>query len=258
MLVNRYFAEPQTSLINGMLLGVKINASGHLYSQIKEAGLLHLVVLSGSNIAILGSIVLFLTSWTGKRLSLLITILTIIIFNLFISFQAPLVRSSLMVIFTSVASITGRQSHPLYALFLTGFFMLILWPNLITDLSFQLSFASTLGIVLFSEIQINNKSYILSFIFSELKTGLAAYAFTAPILAFYFKQISLIGIVSNLLLSPFVPLIMIFGIILVLLGKINFYLGILPSYLLYGMVSWVLLVIDVASRVPYGYLDFSQ
>ena len=257
-LINRYFAEPYSSLVSGILLGNKIAPTSDFYLQIKQSGLLHLVVLSGSNIAILGSIMSFLTSWISRRISLLITILTVILFNIFIGFQAPLIRSSLMVTLTSVAGLLGRQSHSLYTLFLTALAMIILWPNLMGDLSFQLSFSSTLGILLFSGGYSQKKSFMHQFLMTELKTGLAAYTFTAPIIAFNFQQISLIGITSNVLVSPFIPSIMILGIIMVALGKISFILGIVPSYLLYGMISWVLFVIRISSQVPYGFIDFSR
>lgn len=65
--LNTYFAEPHSSLLNGMLFGVDLQTSKTFKSQLKTVGLIHLVVLSGSNITLLSSIITHMTIKLGKK-----------------------------------------------------------------------------------------------------------------------------------------------------------------------------------------------
>jgi len=82
--INNYLSEPQASLLNGIIFGVNLKTTKIFYEQLKIVGLLHIVVLSGMNITILAAIIGSITSFFGKQISILITILTIILFILFV------------------------------------------------------------------------------------------------------------------------------------------------------------------------------
>ena len=88
--INYYLPEPHASLLNGILFGINLKTTKEFYEQLKIVGLLHLVVLSGINITLLASIVTQTTQFFSKRVSILITMLTIIFFVLFVGIQAPI------------------------------------------------------------------------------------------------------------------------------------------------------------------------
>ena len=77
-IIDSYLPEPDASLLNGIIFGVDIKSSGVFLEQLKRVGLLHLVVLSGMNITIFGAIISSLFDRFGKKISSLITILTIV------------------------------------------------------------------------------------------------------------------------------------------------------------------------------------
>lgn len=249
-IINSYLPEPHASLLNGIIFGVQFKTGKVFYDQLKIVGLLHLVVLSGINITILGSITGSLTQIFGKRVSILITILTIILFILFVGFQAPIVRAGLMGILTLVAILYGRKNLALYTLFLSLIFIAVFWPDWLTTVSLQLSYGATLGIILYGQTTSKNE------LWRELKTSLAAQLFTAPIIFMYFKQISLIAPVSNLLVAPLVGPLMIFGFLTAILGKISFLLGLIPAYICYGLLTYMVWVIETLSRLPFVYFAF--
>src|SRR3989344_2351595 len=91
--INLYLSEPQASLTNGILFGMPVRSSGELYENLKRTGLLHIVVLSGMNITLLSSIICSLTARLGKKLSIIITLVTIVGFILFVGIQPPIVRA---------------------------------------------------------------------------------------------------------------------------------------------------------------------
>ena len=158
--INHYLPEPHASLLNGILFGINLKTTKEFYEQLKIVGLLHLVVLSGINITLLASIVNQTTQFFSKKVSILITILTIIFFVLFVGIQAPILRAAFMGILTFVAYYTGRKNYSLYTLFLSFIFSLLLFPKWLKTISFQLSYAATLGIILFGEKNIKRSDNI--------------------------------------------------------------------------------------------------
>jgi len=258
--INTYLPEPHSSLLNGILFGINLKTTKDFYEQLKIVGLLHLVVLSGINITILASIVSNLTSFFSKQISILITVLTIILFVLFVGIQAPILRAAFMGILTLVAIKTGRKNYSLYGLFLSFVLSLIFFPKWIKTVSFQLSYAATLGIILFGQSKIKKtKNKFINFINeikSEFKTSLAAQIFTVPIIFIYFKQISLISPFANVLVSFLVPFLMVLGFLTAILGKINYFLGLPFAWVCYLILSYIIFIIQTLSKIPGIFIKF--
>ncbi len=248
--INSYLPEPHASLLNGIIFGVNLKTTKEFYQQLKIVGLLHLVVLSGINITLLSSMISSSTKFLSKQLSTLITILAIISFVIFVGPKAPIVRAGFMGLLTHVAIITGRKNYTLYALFLSLFFILIFWPDWLKTISLQLSYGATLGIILFGQSKSNN------YFWKNIRLTLAAQVFTAPIIFFYFKQVSLISPLSNLLVAETIPILMVFGFLTAILGKISYFLGYIPSLISYGILSYLVFVIETLAKLPYIFLQF--
>lgn len=248
--IDSYLPEPHSSLLNGIIFGVNLKASKDFFNQLKIVGLLHIVVLSGMNITILAVIIGNITTFLGKRLSTLITILMIILFILFVGPEAPIVRAGIMGVLTYVAVLTGRKNYTFYSLFLALMFIIVVFPDWLKSLSLYLSFGATLGIMLFGP---KPKDSPLT---KELKTTLSAQLFTAPIIFFSFRQISLISLVSNLIIAPIIPVLMIFGFLTSILGKISYSLGLIPSYICYILLSYIIKVIEILSKIPFAFIQF--
>jgi competence protein ComEC len=256
--INSYLPEPHASLLNGIIFGVNLKTTKEFYQQFKIVGLLHLVVLSGINITLLSAMISSSTKFLSKQLSTLITILTIILFVVFVGPQAPIIRAAFMGLLTHVAIITGRKNYTLYALFLSLLFILIFWPDWLKTISLQLSYGATLGIILFGQSSgfARKTPTFVNYILKNLRLTLAAQVFTAPIIFFYFKQVSLISPLSNLLVAETIPPLMVFGFLTAILGKISYFLGYIPSLLCYGILSYLVWVIETLAKLPYIFLQF--
>lgn len=258
--INSYLPEPHASLLNGILFGVNLHTNKLFYQELRTVGLLHIVVLSGMNITLIGAVVMNITSFFSRRVSSLITILVVILFVLFVGTQAPVVRAAIMGILTLVAFIYGRRNVVLFSLFLSGIFIFIFQPHWMRTISFQLSYAATLGIILFSlkkqAIPKNNWEHFMYSIKKDLRISLSAQILAAPIIFLYFRQISLISPLSNLFISITIAPLMIMGFITAFLGKIHPLLGLIPSYICYGILSYIIFVVKILSKVPYASISF--
>lgn len=260
--INGYLPEPQASLLNGILFGINLKTSKEFYLELQKVGLVHMVVLSGTNIAILALIIDSLLSGFSKNTRLLITSFLVIIFVIFVSPQAPIVRAALLYIITAVSFIYGFHTFSVYILLLTCTLSLIVYPAWLTSISFQLSYAATLGLILFarrkktSATDSNIKKFI-QWVKEDLHISLAAQVFTVPIIFIYFKQISLISPIANLLTAWIIPPLMIFGFMTAILGKLNYFLGLPSSYICYGMLTYMIWIIHQLSSLPFIFIDFS-
>lgn len=258
--INSYLPEPHASLLNGMLFGINLKTSKAFYEQLKAVGLLHIVVLSGMNITLVGSIIIASLLSLGKQIAGLLTILIIIFFILFVGAEAPIIRAGFMGILTLVALLYGRKNQVLFALFLSAIFITVFWPAWLKTISFQLSYGATLGIVLFGqtrEIKTDNIwGKIFQFIKKDIKLSLSAQLFTAPLIFLYFKQVSIISPISNLFVSFLIGPLTLFGFITAILGKINYSLGLIPSYICYGLLSYIIFIIETLSKLPFVYFKF--
>lgn len=259
--INQLIPEPQSSLLNGIIFGLPLRSKTDFYQQLKMVGLLHLVVLSGMNITLMGAIVITFTRNFGRLLSILITILLIILFVMFVQPQAPVVRASFTGIITFVSFIFKRKSVGLYSLFLSFLFISLFWPHWIKTLSLQLSYGASVGLLIFGALDENGGKKgihrLISYICAELRTSLAAQVFTVPLIFFHFRQISIIAPVTNVFVSFLVAPLMIFGFLTAILGKISWYLAILPATVCFGLLTYMVWVIKTLAKLPYIFLDFN-
>lgn len=256
--INSYLPEPHASLLNGILFGVNLKTTSGFYDQLKAVGLLHIVVLSGMNITLLAALIGEATLWLGRKLSVIFTAVSIIGFVIFVGPQAPIVRAAIMGILTLVAIVYGKKSIALYSLFISLLVIAIVWPDWLSTISLQLSVGATLGILLFSGTIPNQRGTLLQELKTEfrssLRTTLAAQVFTAPLIFIYFREVSLIAPISNVLVSWLIGPLMVLGFAGAILGKISFILGLIPAYLAYGLLAYMVWVIQFLSAIPFTFL----
>ncbi len=254
-----YLHEPYASLLNGIIFGIDLKVAKDFYTDLKRVGLLHIVVLSGMNLSLLSAIISRFTIFFGRKTSSLITIFVLILFIIWVGPEAPIVRAGIMAVLTHVAIIYGVQAYSLYLLFLSGVFSLIFKPEWIRSISFQLSYLATLGIILFSKSYRREESFWKSLIRDiklELRTSLSAQIFTAPLIFIYFKQISVVSPLANVLVAPIIAPVMILGFLAAFLGKLNFYLGLPFSWLAFGLLRYVVFITETLSSVPFSFFEF--
>lgn len=256
-----YLPEPHASLLSGIIFGEKLNSSKAFYNAVKITGLLHIVVLSGINITLLGALVGIFTRGLGKRASAIITIFSIVIFVLFVGADPPITRAAIMGVLTLISIVYERKTLALYTLFLSGVIIAFIKTEWLTTVSFQLSFGATLGIMLFGNSSLRERKGILgtllNYLEQELRPTLAAQVITTPIIFWYFKEISLIAPLANIVVSFVMPPLMVFGILTAVLGKIHVSLGLIPAYISYGLLQYVIVSIDMMARLPYIFFRFS-
>lgn len=117
--------------------------------------------------------------------------------------------------------LVNRDTPPLVILSLAALFILILSPLSLFTTSFQLSFIAVGGIIYLTPYLEKRFKRLPFWLRKSLAISLAAQLSVLPLLAFYFHQIPLIGLLSNLLITPLVTIILALGFFSLALGLIT-------------------------------------
>lgn len=252
--ISRLLPEPHASLLNGIVWGIPLTSNPHLVNELKQAGIIHIAVLSGANITLLVEILHLFTAKISRNISILISSFFVIFFTLFVGLQAPIMRASISSILTYVAIIYGRKSSALYILFLSAVFSCLVFPSWITSISFQLSYAACLGLILF-RYKSPFKNSLVSYCYEEFACSMSAQVFTIPIIYFYFHQISIIAPLTNLLISWTIAPLMFVGFIITFLGAFLPRLVFPFTITAYILISWILFVVHLVIQIPFSYIQ---
>lgn len=226
--------SPSSSLLMGIIFGIKEQMPQSFSDNLKISGVYHVIAASGMNVTLIGGFIsTFFAFFLKRQIAIGLSIIGIMFYALLGGLEASIVRASIMGILVFSAQIMGRQTLAINGLILAGFTMLFITPSLITDIGFQLSFTATLGIL-----------YI-----KRLPTTISAQIATLPILLANFGTYSVYSILVNALVLWTVPIIMAVGGIGALIGLIIIPLGQLIIYLSYPLLWYFEQVVNIFGKI---------
>ncbi len=269
-------AEPEAGLLKAFILNDP-TVPDDLSEYFRQSGLSHIVAISGSHISLVIAIIFFCLLFSGlnRRQAFWFCVPIIIFYVAMVGAPASATRAGIMGFLVLLAMYAGRLSRLDYILVIAGLAMLLFNPMLIiADAGFQLSFLAVLGMVYlypvfdkwlarFYEDPSASLRAGISFLRRGIKAVCQAFAltvaaqvFTAPILIFGFKQISLVAPLANILVLWTAPLIMIsafiaMGLSLIIppLAPIFF----LPAALL---AKYLIFIAEICAKLPLAYWKF--
>jgi len=258
--------EPEAALAQGILLGRRASLPDDLRQDLNDTNTSHLIAVSGYNVTLVAGLFIGGLAWLiGRRPAAWLALLAIIAYAALVGAQPSVQRAAIMGGMYVVAIALGRQSGALQGLALAGAGMTAFDPLLMKDISFQLSFASTIGLVLFAPALRARLEAILARWSSDrelagplrgvielLAVTVAAIAFTLPITAVNFQRISLIAIPANLLTVPAFPVIMIASGLTAVGGMIAAPIGTFLGWITYIPVAYLVHVVRLLADLPFA------
>lgn len=248
----------QAGLLAGMIIGYKDGLDENAFQAFSKAGLTHIMVASGMNVAfiILPLMFLFDKLRLGNKTSGFITIFVLILFIFVAGFSASVVRAVIMGIIILSGKIIMRETDIYTSISAAALILLFINPYTLYDIGFQLSFMATLSLVMFYPAIKKAVTYrrIPEIVSDTLAATLAAQLGVVPVTLYYFNNLSLISVISNLLVVPMVQIITIIGFVMVFAGLLNIRLAVLIGYINNSFLSFVLFVTEISSKVPYASL----
>jgi competence protein ComEC len=220
-IVSRYVPGEEGGLLVGLLLGYKNEMTYDLRQDFTTVGLAHVIAVSGSNIAI-GILLTNLTlgRFFKRQTVTWLTLGIILFYVLLVGANPAVLRAGIMGAMAQVGLLLGKEYSGLIGL-ATSAFLLTLWqPDILMDVSFQLSFMATLGLMLLLPGWHYKQKGWLRFLREGLSTTLAAEAMILPLVIYYFHQVSLVSLFTNLLVLPVLGVIMALGGLTVAAGML--------------------------------------
>lgn len=263
-LLARLYPDPEASLLSGILLGDETGISDSLKSAFNDTGTRHIIAISGFNISIIAGVVLAgFTRWLGIRRGLWLSAVAIVLYTLLVGAGASVVRAAIMAGLALLARQRGRDQFGVNTLAFVGAVMAAINPLLLWDIGFQLSFAATFGLMIYSEpIRLRSFQWIdrrFSLEWAErIKRPLYEFVFmtvaaqitTLPLLLFYFQRFSLVSIPANVLVLPLQPALMILAGLSLMLGLLVFPLGQLFALASWPLASLTIRLVEIFASFP--------
>ncbi|HCJ66957.1 MAG TPA: DNA internalization-related competence protein ComEC/Rec2 [Elusimicrobia bacterium] len=236
-------------ILAGILIGEKSQLTPEIKKIFIDAGVMHILVVSGLNVGFVIAIFFWLFRWVFylPRRTAMFLLFPVIVFYLFLTgAEAPVVRASIMAICVLLALLLKRETSIYQALLLALLIILLINPQSLFDVSVQLSFAATLGIVYLSIKFL--KPFLTApkpivYALGTFFTSLAAQLSVNPLMAYYFHKISIIAILANLLVVPLAGIILASGFLLIFSslfgGIILFLVKQINLFFLTGLIKMV-------------------
>jgi competence protein ComEC len=224
----------EAALLGSILLGTTVSPiDDETKTNYRQAGLIHLLVASGTQVSILIGVCLGLLRFC--RLPDWLAILATSLFNLLLVIVTggggSILRAAIMGEVMLIGLLFGRQTEIYTTLSFSALILIIVDPNTLFDFGFQLSFAATWALVYIAPVLGKKMPQLLAVTCAPLLA-------TTPIVAYNLSQVTPGGIISNFLVIPWVEFLTVFGFATAVLGFFC-----LPLAQLFGNTLWLMLVL---------------
>ena len=248
-----HFKPNELAIINALLLGQRQDISEEVYTSYTNAGAIHILAVSGLHVGII-LIILSLVFKPlerfkhGKLIKTILLVSMLWSFALIAGLSASVTRAVTMFSIIAIALNLKRPTNIYNTLAISMFVILLFKPLFLFDVGFQLSYLAVFAIVIIDPFLYKfwqPKNYVIDKFWHTFTITVSAQFGIIPVSLYYFHQFPSLFFVSNLVIIPFLGLILGFGILIILLAVLN----ILPHFVanIYGytislmnnFVGWV-------------------
>lgn len=251
------FPEEEAAVLEAMILGDKSSLETETKNQFQAAGISHIIAISGLHMSLIGMGIWNVCKWIGIPMAVasIGSVGVLMGYGILLGNPTTAFRALLMFGVLMGAKILGRSYDMLSALSAAGIVLLLDNPDILGNSGFQLSFMAVLGMGCYCNLE----EKIFQGIWepkrklgTSLRSGLALWFFSLPVVLFSFYQVSVLGILINLLVIPLMPVVLGSGLLALFAGIWGAGLGSIvgiPAFLLLKGYEWMG---ALAERCPFG------
>lgn len=267
----KIYPDEEAGILEAMLFGEKSELSGDIKELYQAAGISHVLVISGLHISLLALAVAGILRRLGFPMPVWVILSVGVLagYGILIGQPTTAVRALLMFFVLQGARLLGRSYDLLSALAFAGILMLLDNPDLILDGGCRLSFCAVIGVGWYvseknkifwsigeKEKRKNRgkggKGSSAGAILENIRAGWYLWLFTLPVMLDTFYQVSVVGILWNLVAIPLLPVIIASGGLGVVLAGWNIFLGSLAGSPAYGMLQLYREIGNISEKLPVG------
>ncbi|CAN5429814.1 DNA internalization-related competence protein ComEC/Rec2 [soil metagenome] len=262
------FSEKEAPLAKALMIGYKEELTRDERLSFSRAGLSHIMAVSGMHVGFIIApfwlMIPWLWRWKWGKWSGLI-IMTMLLFGYagLTGFSASVSRASIMAWFLTYGKLFHKLRHSINLLAVAAIILLVIQPQQLFDVGFQLSFSAVLIILLIlpearkiipQKHRHNWRGGLLTIIIISVIVQLGLF----PFLTTYFGEFSVAGPLANALVVPLLSLAVPAGLIITLLNDITFGLSELIAMPVGWVLMWIGSVADYFGNEFPGYIEYDQ
>jgi competence protein ComEC len=211
--IDRQIGGEEGEFLKGLMIGERGGLTQQMCNAFLVSGVAHILAVSGSNVAVVAAalVAVLLLLRVPRRMHAVPVAAGLLLYMVLTGSQPSVVRATIMALVVLVVSCRGIRGNPLNAVGIAALIMYGLDPRQLFDMGFQLSFAAVLSIVLLyprvmRHVRLGNGR---GWFYRSVRAGLGvavvslvASVGTFPLTAGAFGQVSLIGVLANIIVVP--------------------------------------------------------
>jgi competence protein ComEC len=243
--IDRFVPDRTTKgLLQAMLLGDEINLDEDLLHSYSETGIVHIIAISGGNVAIFFIVISWLLFWLKNKkqhwIRYAIALPLVWFYVMMAGAQPSAIRAAIMFSLLAFGIMLQKNNNSLNQLFATAFLLLCAQPFWLFSVGFQLSFVAVLSLILFYKhiyTWLSPQNKIASALWSTVVASISAEILVAPLVVYYFHTFPLLFIVSNVLAYLFMGAVLVLSIAIIVLSFLPQVAAVIGTATIY-LVTW--------------------
>ncbi|MEA4923728.1 MAG: DNA internalization-related competence protein ComEC/Rec2 [Syntrophomonadaceae bacterium] len=247
--------QDEAAVLLGMLLGGRAGMEEEQYSDFQKTGIVHLFSVGGLHVGFLLILVAWLTSLMklGARGKFWGGVLILLIYGTLVAWPAPVIRAVIMGILGLLAYYSGRENSLLNALSISGLVILLISPDNLFSLSFQLTILASWGLIYLFPLVRNRLPY-KNWVGDMILIPVCAELAVLPLVAYYFNLFTPVSILTNILITWLAGGAVILGFMAFLLAALIPALATLILYPAGLGIELILLIVQWTKQIPGAYI----
>lgn len=242
---------PEGTLLSAMVLGRRaVDVPPEISDRFVRVGLAHTLAASGFHVSLLLGVVLALTVRWSPKFRLVFGGIILLLYVGLTGGSPSVLRAALMGLAALVGLVMNRQVRPLGVLLGVAVFLLLWNPLLIQDLSFQLSFLATLGLLVTVPVLMRSLQWLPPVIASCVAVPIAAAVWTLPLQIYAFHLVSPYSIFVNILAVPFITVITLGGIVTAVVAMVWPWGATYVAWALYYPLHGLIYMVEFFNNLP--------
>jgi len=249
--LNRNLSPVAAALATGFLIGETRNIPPGIYRMFRDTGTLHLLAVSGSNVALVLIFIVVLLRPLGLNFSwrAVVLLIAIAIFAALSYGDPSVIRASVMATLVILARLLQRRLDLNNIIALTALIILLVEPAQLYDVGFQLSFVTAWGLIFIVPLISKSRESQTGpdwrkWLYVPVIFSVVAQVCSTPIIAYYFGRIPLVSVIANLIVVPMVS-VGVIGVLVLLIADLIFpLLGLMVGSLINKLLLLVVWVLD--------------
>jgi len=252
-------SKEEYAITSALIIGDRDYLDRETVKSYSNTGVIHILSVSGLHVGIIYLFFEFIFSFLlrfkyGKSVKIILIIFLIWFYALITGMSPPVLRASAMITFIIIGKSLSRSINMFNTLAASAFLLLIIDPNILMDVGFQLSYLAVAGIVIFYQKiyqQWLPENRWIDKLWGTIAVSLAAQILAFPLVLYYFHQFPNYFIFANFFAIPLSSLIMYVGMLMIIFYPLKMISDFISIILLY-LIKWMNLIIKFFSDLPFS------